>query len=113
MQIIIKIISEIKNNNNINQTNEENRVNVTYKPDNDKTDINFDEINNTNTNNLNNNNHTKSKNHNPSSITSHKLSKKKSGIVISDDIDEDEDDADGVIFRNRGRLIYYKNIISV
>ena len=100
------------NNNNINQTNEENRVNVTYKPDNDKTDINFDDINNTNTNNLNNNNHTKSKNHNPSSITSHKLSKKKSGIVISDDIDEDEDDADGVIFRNRGRLIYDKNNIS-
>ena len=105
-------INNNNNNNNINQTNEENRVNVTYKPDNDKTDINFDDINNTNTNNLNNNNHTKSKNHNPSSITSHKLSKKKSGIVISDDIDEDEDDADGVIFRNRGRLIYDKNNIS-
>ena len=92
-----------QNQNNSNQNNEENRANVTYKPDNDKTDINFDDL----TNNLNNN--TKSKGANPSSITSHKISKKKSGIVISDDIDEDEVDADGVIFKNRGRIIYDKN----
>ena len=92
-----------QNQNNSNQNNEENRANVTYKPDNDKTDINFDDL----TNNLNNN--TKSKGANPSSITSHKISKKKSGIVISDDIDEDEVDADGVIFKNRGRIIYEKN----
>ena len=100
------------NQNNNNQTNnEENRENVTYKPDNDKTDINFDDINNTNTNNLNNNN-SKSKGANPSSIVSQKLSKKKSGIVIGEDIDEDEDDGDGVIFRNRGRIIYNANTIS-
>ena len=92
-----------QNQNNSNQNNEENRANVTYKPDNDKTDINFDDLKN----NLNNN--TKSKGANPSSITSHKISKKKSGIVISDDIDEDEVDADGVIFKNRGRIIYDKN----
>ncbi len=90
--------------NNTNQNNEENRANVTYKPDNDKTDINFDEL--TNTNNLNNN--TRSKGANPSSIASHKVSKKKSGIIISDDIDEDEED-DGIIFKNRGRIIYDKN----
>ena len=103
-----------KNNNNNNQTNnEENRADVTYKPDNDKTDINFDDINNTNTNNLNNNHSkSKSKGANPSSIASHKLSKKKSGIVIADDIDEDEDDGDGIIFKNRGRIIYNKNTIS-
>ena len=92
-----------QNQNNSNQNNEENRANITYKPDNDKTDINLDDL----TNNLNNN--TKSKGANPSSITSHKISKKKSGIVISDDIDEDEVDADGVIFKNRGRIIYEKN----
>jgi hypothetical protein len=92
-----------QNQNNSNQNNEENRANITYKPDNDKTDINLDDL----TNNLNNN--TKSKGANPSSITSHKISKKKSGIVISDDIDEDEVDADGVIFKNRGRIIYGKN----
>ena len=97
-------INENKNNNS-NQNNEENRVNVTYKPDNDKTDINFEDL--TNTNNLNN--HTKSKGANPSSNASHRLSKKKSGIVISDDIDEDEEYADGVIFKNRGKLIYDKN----
>ena len=90
--------------NNTNQNNEENRANVTYRPDNDKTDINFDEL--TNTNNLNNN--TRSKGANPSSIASHKVSKKKSGIIISDDIDEDEED-DGIIFKNRGRIIYDKN----
>ena len=90
--------------NNTNQNNEENRANVTYKPDNDKTDINFDEL--TNTNNLNNN--TRSKGANPSSIASYKVSKKKSGIIISDDIDEDEED-DGIIFKNRGRIIYDKN----
>ena len=90
--------------NNTNQNNEENRANVTYKPDNDKTDINFDEL--TNTNNLNNN--TRSKGANPSSIASHKKKKKKSGIIISDDIDEDEED-DGIIFKNRGRIIYDKN----
>ena len=92
-----------QNQNNSSQNNEENRANITYKPDNDKTDINLDDL----TNNLNNN--TKSKGANPSSITSHKISKKKSGIVISDDIDEDEVDADGVIFKNRGRIIYEKN----
>ena len=90
--------------NNTNQNNEGNRANVTYRPDNDKTDINFDEL--TNTNNLNNN--TRSKGANPSSIASHKVSKKKSGIIISDDIDEDEED-DGIIFKNRGRIIYDKN----
>ena len=81
------------NENNDIENNEENRANVTYKPDNEKTDINFDDINNTNTNNLNNNN-TKSKGGKSNSLASHKLSKKKSGIVISDDIDEEEDDAD-------------------
>jgi palmitoyltransferase ZDHHC9/14/18 len=99
------------NENNDIENNEENRANVTYKPDNEKTDINFDDINNTNTNNLNNNN-TKSKGGKSNSLASHKLSKKKSGIVISDDIDEEEDDADGVIFKNRGRIIYDKNNIS-
>ena len=94
------------NQNNSNQNNEENRANATNKPDNDKTDINFEDL--TNTNNLNNN-HTKSKGANPSSNASHRLSKKKSGIVISDDIDEDEEDADGVIFKNRGKLIFDKN----
>ena len=104
--------NENNQNNNNNQTNtEENRENVTYKPDNDKTDINFDDINNTNTNNLNNN-HSKSKGGNPSSIVSQKLSKKKSGIVIGDDIDEEEDDGDGIIFKNRGRIIYNANTIS-
>ena len=93
------------NNNNSNSNNEESRANVTYKPDNDKTDINFDD----NTN----NNRTRSKGNNPNSTISHKLSKKKSGIVISDNIDEDEeDDADGVIFKNRGRIIYDKNNVS-
>ena len=91
--------------NNNNSNNEESRANVTYKPDNDKTDINFDD----NTN----NNRTRSKGNNPNSTISHKLSKKKSGIVISDNIDEDEeDDADGVIFKNRGRIIYDKNNVS-
>ena len=98
-------------NSNDNENNEDNRGNITYKPDNEKTDINFDDINNTNTNNLNNNN-TKSKGGKSSSLVSHKLNKKKSGIVISDDIDEEEDDADGVIFKNRGRIIYDKNNIS-
>ena len=103
--------SDNNQNNNNNQTNnEENKANATYKADNDKTDINFDDINNTNTNNLNNN--SKSKGANPSSIASHKLSKKKSGIVIADDIDEDEDEGDGIIFKNRGRIIYNKNTIS-
>ena len=93
------------NNNNSNSNNEESKGNATYKPDNDKTDINFDE----NTN----NNRTRSKGGNPNSTVSHKLSKKKSGIVISDNIDEDEeDDADGVIFKNRGRIIYDKNNVS-
>ena len=92
-----------RNQNNSNQDNEDNRANETYKTNNDKTDINFDDL----TNNLNNN--TKSKGANPSSLASHKLSKKKSGIVISDDIDEDEEDADGIIFKNRGRIIYGKN----
>ena len=108
-------------NNNVNENNQTQTINnqtnieanVTYKPDNDKTDINFDDINNTNTNNLNNNHSkSKSKGANPSSIASHKLSKKKSGIVISDDIDEDEDDGEGIIFKNRGRIIYNKNTIS-
>ena len=122
-----KNINENENNNNNNTNNNVNEnnqtqtinnqtnieANVTYKPDNDKTDINFDDINNTNTNNLNNNHSkSKSKGANPSSIASHKLSKKKSGIVISDDIDEDEDDGEGIIFKNRGRIIYNKNTIS-
>ena len=46
---------------------------------------------------------------NPRSNTSHKISKNKSRIIISDDIDEDEVNADGVIFKNRGRIIYNKN----
>ena len=97
------------NTNNNNSNNEERKQNVTYKPDNDKTDINFEDINNTN----NLNSRTKSKMCNPNSTISHKLSKKKSEIVISDNIDEDEeDDAAGVIFRNRGRIIYDKNNVS-
>ena len=38
------------------------------------------------------------------------MKKKKSAIIISDDVDEDEDD--GVIFRNRGRIIYNKDNVS-
>ena len=99
-----------------------------YKPDNNKTDINFDDLSHTNTNNNHtntnnnltntnnnltniNNNQTNTKINNNINVTqSHKLSKKKSGIIISDDIDEDEDD--GVIFRNRGRIIYNKDNVS-
>ena len=99
----IEKTEEINNENNEEQQNKESL-------DNDKTDINFEDINNTNTI-INNNHTTKTINQNKSNATqSHKLSKKKSGIVISDEVDEDEDD--GVIFRNRGRVIYNKDNVS-
>ena len=101
----IEKTEEINNENNEEQKNKES-----LKEDNDKTDINFEDINNTNTI-INNNHTTKTINQNKSNATqSHKLSKKKSGIVISDEVDEDEDD--GVIFRNRGRVIYNKDNVS-
>ena len=111
---------ESQNNEDINEednddnNNEEQKDKVVLKPDNDKTDINFDDINNTNTF-CNNNNHTNTRNLNQNksnNTQSHKLSKKKSGIIISDDVEEDEDDGDGVIFRNRGRIIYNRDNVS-
>ena len=120
--------SNANNDENNNENNGEERDKVSYKPDNNKTDINFDDLSHTNTNNNHtntnnnltntnnnltniNNNQTNTKINNNINVTqSHKLSKKKSGIIISDDIDEDEDD--GVIFRNRGRIIYNKDNVS-
>ena len=114
--------NSVNNDENNNENNVEERDKVSYKPDSNKTDINFDDLSHTNTNNNltntnnnltnTNNNQTNTKiNNNKINVTqSHKLSKKKSGIVISDDVDEDEDD--GVIFRNRGRIIYNKDNVS-
>ena len=107
--------NEVNNEeDNGDNNNEEQKDKVVLKPDNDKTDINFDDINNTNTF-CNNNNHTNTRNLNQNksnNTQSHKLSKKKSGIIISDDVEEDEDDGDGVIFRNRGRIIYNRDNVS-
>ena len=121
--------SNANNDENNNENNGEERDKVSYKPDNNKTDINFDDLSHTNTNNNHtntnnnltninnnltntNNNQTNTKiiNNNINVTQSHKLSKKKSAIIISDDVDEDEDD--GVIFRNRGRIIYNKDNVS-
>ena len=108
--------NENGNGNESNNNNEEGRERekISIKPDSEKTDINFDEMNNSDTNNNNNSNDNQINANivqinNINMTQSRKISKKKSGIIISDVI-EDEEDEDN--FRNNGRTIFNKDNVS-
>ena len=114
------------NNNNEEQRNRE-RENISLKPDSEKTNINFDDLNNSESDNNNNDNNDNINDNNNSidnktntntnlvqvnniNVTqSRKINKKKSGIIISDVI-EDEENEDNL--RNRGRTIFNKDNVS-
>ena len=112
----VKSENENGNENENNNNNEEGRERekVSFKPDSEQTNINFDDMNNSDINN-NNNSIDNPTNANIVQINSvnvrqsRKISKKKSGIIISDVI-EDEDEEDN--FRNKGRTIFNKDNVS-
>ena len=104
-----------ENENNNNNEEEREREKVSFKPDSEQTNINFDDMNNSNSNNNKNNSIDNPTSANIVQINnigerqSRKISKKKSGIIISDII-EDEDEEDN--FRNKGRTIFNKDNVS-
>ena len=112
----VKSENENGNENENNNNNEEGRERekVSFKPDSEQTNINFDDMNNSDINN-NNNSIDNPTNANIVQINSvnvrqsRKISKKKSGIIISDVI-EDEDEEDNL--RNKGRTIFNKDNVS-
>ena len=106
--------NENESNNNNEEERERERVKVSIKPDSEKTEINFDDMNNSDTNNNNSSNDNQINANivqiNNINVTqSRKIGKKKSGIIISDVI-EDEEEEDN--FRNKGRTIYNKDNAS-
>lgn len=107
---------ENENGNESNNNNEEERgrEKVSFKPDSEQTNINFDDMNNSDSNNNNNSVDNKTNTNivqvNNISVTqSRKISKKKSGIIISDVIEDEDDESN---YRNRGRTIYNKDNVS-